>query len=231
MREVTYNIHENFEITKNVPGELSPILVHQVPVSKVIQLDKFNPFRFRIPALEKKTAVNLAVGDNIIDINHIPVKLEKLESCANVKIESNQKELKIIDIDTVSKKIKVNSPEVYSGVNLDVVYLPANGQYQIVYEPQGGQGTERKVFYHGSLGELNTKDQYKGYGISLPNKVIFDDWYLKIYVNTSANIDLNSHLAFLELPVIEFEKEEFMTLAATKGYTVEQLQNIQKLND
>lgn len=230
MRSIYYNL-KNFETKKNFPNELSEVLRVQAGINETLQLDGESYTRIRLTAYEKLTGKNLITGNNEITITNKFTALERLEECIVIQVESNGKKLKVLSADPQTKKISFYSDENLSGVNLKVYYLPSDGNFQVIYEPTGGSSTVRKVFYRGSFTQIHQKDQYRDLGIVIPNRIIFPDWNLKIYVNTEAEINFNNELAFVEIPVISYDADEFANIVLSKGYTVEQMKNLQMLKD
>ena len=220
----------NFITTINQTNQLSPVMELQALLSETYQIDSQSQARMVISAKERKT-IDLTTGENEITLSNSFVKLDKPEKCVIVKNENDKTRYTISRLDPKNKKIYIEVPEVQSKVNLTIWYLPIDGTFQMVYEPTGGQSTVRKVFYQGSLSEVNQKDQFKEKGIMLPNRIIFPDWKLKVYIETQAQIDLSSPLAYLEIPVIYYQVEEFTKMLLEQGYTQEQVKAMQLLKD
>lgn len=229
MKQMNLNLG-NFKKILNNKNELTPILTLENGLKSILQIDSTEIFNIYIPARYRKESVSITKGINEIQIDTTPAKHENLNSCVIVENEDNKKRYRILDIKEDMKIIVFESEQTES-VNLNIYYLTVEGMYSLIYE-KNMSDFDKKIAVQGTLRDFNSHDQFKNtYEMKLPNRIIFNDWKLSIYVDTPAEINFNNELAYMSMPIIEYTTDEFIKIISEKGFTIDMLKKEQLNKD
>lgn len=222
----------DFSKTLNVQNKETKILSLDVPSSKRYQLDSQRYAKMRLTGKTSATVSPAAGADFTVVLDAVPVIKDTLTKCLFARCYKSGTyfavTVKSVDAKTKTVTLTNTSGSPLNAVTVDVYYLPSEGSFKIVYEAPVGSSTEKKAFYNGSIGDVNSKDHGENTGIALTSVILFDDYYLDVYVNTPALIDLNNPLAFVEIPFVEYDHADFVELAAKYGYTPEIMAKLQR---